>query len=285
MNNRHLMYRVLALLLGILLFYAPFALLVKATAQLLESQGLIHVVGDVHRACLRMPINWAFLDPGKLVARVLMNPLYLTVFILAVLSFFLAPLFCGWLCPAGNIPEHLNRLVPRGLKLNLRGKLDPAPIRYGFLVGFILSPKLGGSIACSFCNYSQLQRVLSAVFGDFHALAYWSSTAIITFALWFFVLGVFIDGGRGWCNFACPAGALQNLFHRVGSKLPFTFKIRFFRDRCNDCGRCVDVCPTWAIREAPSSISVNRFVCNACKDCVVACPRGALAYSRGGEAE
>jgi ferredoxin-type protein NapH len=279
------MYRILALLLGIVLFYAPFALFIKATAHLLESQGLIYVVGDVHRACLRMPINWAFLDPAKLISRVLINPLYLTVFLLVVVSFFLAPLFCGWMCPAGNIPEHLNRFVPKKLKLNLRGKLDPAPIRYGFLVGFILSPKLGGSIACSFCNYSQLQRVLSAIFGDFHALAYWSSTAIITFALWFLILGLFIDGGRGWCNFACPAGALQNLSHWIGSKLPFTFKVRFFRQRCTDCGKCVEACPTWAIREAPNSVKINRLICNACKDCVEVCPTEALVYSKGQEAE
>jgi ferredoxin-type protein NapH len=83
-----------------------------------------------------MPIDWVIYRPEYFIARTIGNPLYALIFILIAISFFVGPLFCGWLCPAG-LTEHLSRAMPSRLKFDLTGKVDPAPLRYGFLAGYI----------------------------------------------------------------------------------------------------------------------------------------------------
>jgi ferredoxin-type protein NapH len=208
------------------------------------------------------------------------------IFVLILFSIFAGPLFCGWLCP-GMITEHLSRLIPSKMKINLRGAVDPAPVRYGFLAGFFVmaSPWIDKSVCCGYCNWTWIEDAWAALFGRMEGvtgggLFAFSSSSIITFLLTFGILGIFIEGGRGWCNFMCPAGALQNLAHWLGSKLRFTYKLLLAKEKCNDCFHCIGVCPTWALVPSENSVAINRHVCNGCKDCVPACPTGALTYSR-----
>jgi pyruvate formate lyase activating enzyme len=45
---------------------------------------------------------------------------------------------------------------------------------------------------------------------------------------------------------------------------------------CNQCGKCVEVCPVHAITLAGKSIAINRQLCTDCGECVQACIPGAL---------
>ncbi len=290
--NQHMIRRLLFFILGMILFAAPFALVVTAVGYLgpaFSGAGNVAAQSEptIHRAmCLRMPLLWAVWDMGTFGARILGNPLYVLIFVLIGASVLIGPLFCGWLCP-GGMTEHLSRLIPKKYKINLRGSLDPAPVRYGFLAGFFVvsAPFINKSVCCGYCNWAWIEDAWNALFLRFegvtggHLFAY-SSASIITFLLTFVFLGVFMEGGRGWCNFLCPAGALQNFAHSIGAKLPFTYRLKFLNDKCNDCYRCVKECPTWAILPAENSVSINRHICNGCQDCVIACPTGALVYSR-----
>ncbi len=285
--------RLLFFLLGMILFTAPFALVATAVGHLLPAasgagSAIAQSEPTIHRAmCLRMPLVWATWEQATFVGRILDNPLYALVFLLIGISVLIGPMFCGWLCP-GGMTEHLSRLVPARFKINLRGRLDPAPVRYGFLFGFfaVSAPFINKSICCGYCNWTWIEHVWSALFFRLDGVTggrvfAYSSSSIITFLLTFVLLGIFMAGGRGWCNFLCPAGALQNLAHSIGAKLPFTYKLRFDGMKCSDCYECVNACPTWAIAPARNSISINRHTCNGCQDCVQACPPGALMYTRG----
>ncbi|WP_425804350.1 4Fe-4S binding protein [Desulfitobacterium sp. Sab5] len=238
-------------------------------------------VSAVHNLCLRMQINWLF-DPSQW-SRFVTNPVYIGFFVILGVAFFFGPLFCGWLCAAGAITEYLSKLVPDRFKIDFSGKVNPMPIRYGFLAGYILTPFLGGSIGCAFCNYGIFQRFISGLTGDWQQIAYWSTTMIITTGLWFFLFGLFMKGGRGWCNFGCPVGAVQSLFYVIGAKFGFTYKLKYDSSKCSGCSSCIKACSTWSItkEDQEKRVSISPHTCNACLDCVSACPRGALSYGKG----
>jgi len=270
----HLIKRFGFFLLGIVLLYAPLALLVRLLVFLTDSP----YVADVHRVCLRMPVEW--MAQPWMYPTMIEQPLHLVpILVLPAMALFLGPLFCGWMCPPGMFTEFLGRLVPDRLKVDLSGRLDPAPIRYGVLAGMMIVPFAGGHVCCAFCNFTMMQNLVSAAFGDFHGLAYWWSFTIITFTLWLFVLGLFTKGGRGWCNFLCPAGALMGLAHAIGARLGIGRSVRIDPDKCESCNACVSACPAWSISIA-SPAKINPHSCNACMDCVHVCPNGAIEYCR-----
>ena len=195
------------------------------------------------------------------------------------MAFFIGPLFCGWICPAGQFTEFMSRLVPDRVKINLSGKLNPTPIRYGVLAGVMIAPFFGSNLSCTFCNFFMMQNMISAAFGKYHMMLHWTSFTFATFVLWFIVLGLFTKGGRGWCNFLCPAGALMNLSHSVGSRFRSGYAVRVDAQSCENCTTCNSVCPAWAI-SSQSKPKINLHVCNGCMDCIHACPNNAIDYRR-----
>ncbi|WP_406856678.1 4Fe-4S binding protein [Alsobacter sp. KACC 23698] len=51
------------------------------------------------------------------------------------------------------------------------------------------------------------------------------------------------------------------------------------RSRITGCTRCLDLCPTGAIRPAGDHVAVDPLACGGCGDCAAACPTGAVAYA------
>jgi ferredoxin-type protein NapH len=270
--RRHWLRRFLFFLLGIVLLYAPFALLTRLVLWLTGTP----LLPDVHRICMRMPIQW--LAQPWMYGTILEQPMYLgSVLVLPLAALFVGPLFCGWLCPAGGLTEYLSRLVPPRFQIDLAGKVNATPVRYGFTMGMMGASFVGANVCCSFCNFTHTQNIISGIFGDFGGLAYWVSFTVASFILWFFVLGLFTRGGRGWCNFLCPAGALQGLTHSLGRWLRIGRSVQIDHDLCQDCKSCVSTCPAWAITSR-SKPQINLHACNGCMDCVQVCSQGAIAY-------
>jgi len=265
---------------GLLLFYAPFALFVRLLAPVFPGTTAANSVPDVHTICLRMPITW-IVQPW-LWPSMIGNPVYLfAILVLPLAAIIAGPLFCGWLCPAGGLTEHAGRLVPDRFKYDMHGKAPLAPLRYGFFAGMLLAPFVTSNICCSFCNFTPMQYFLSAGTGDFRGFMYFSSTSIATMAIWLLPLGLLTKGGRGWCNFLCPVGALSNLASTVTGRLPFATRVRHDAHKCSGCGSCQDLCPPRAVTVRPEKeIEVSPYICNVCLDCVKACPSGALRFGR-----
>ena len=292
-------WRYLSFILGFLFFVFPFAILIRIVYFF---EGTV-AAPTLHSVCFRMTVGWMF--TGRYWITVLAQPIRFLPLMAMLVAFFFGPLFCGWLCPLGSFTESLSRQVPRKFKIDLSGKINLGAVRYGFLVGFLLplilgaigptTPVLGGccapgseslaetmglaNICCRYCAASSLQNIVDAMTGNFGALAYWHTGGIIALISWLFIGGIFLHGGRGWC-WVCPLGALSNLVHYLGSKLGFTYKIKHDPSKCNDCGLCAKVCPTWAIKPSEKSVEINRHTCMICKECVTTCPRGALSYSK-----
>ncbi len=274
-------WRYLAIIMGFVLLVGPGAYLIKAV---LWAQGS-PATADLHKICFRMPFDW--IAGGRFAT---FDGRFLTIgFLVLVLgiAFAFGPLFCGWLCPVGSSTELLSKPVPRKFKINLQRFVSPTALRYGFLASFVAVASLAvfvpatglASICCRFCASSQLQNLVSGIF-DPSSLQYWHSGAIMTLGGWLLIGGVFWQGGRGWCMYACPLGAVSNLFHVVGSKLHFTYKIKHDPSKCTECSKCENVCPSWAITRTSKEVDINRHTCNACLECVKACESKAYSYVR-----
>lgn len=269
----HWLHRFAFFLLGIILLYAPFALLTRLVLYLTNAP----YTADAHRICLRMPIQW--LAQPWMYGTIIEQPVYLfAVLVLPLIALFIGPLFCGWMCPAGLFTEFLSRFVPPRFQMDLSNKVSAVPVRYGFMIGMMGVAFVGGNVCCSFCNFTHTQNIISAVFGNFSGLAYWASFSIISFALWFVVLGIFTKGGRGWCNFLCPAGALMGLAHSIGTKLKIGRGMRVDKNICQVCKTCAASCPAWAISNQGGETKINTHACNICMDCSHICPRSAITY-------
>jgi ferredoxin-type protein NapH len=78
---------------------------------------------------------------------------------------------------------------------------------------------------------------------------------------------------RTQCSFLCPLGAINTLSNKI---TPFTVKID--KKFCNECFKCVEACPMYAVtREDIKAGKVSLF-CSKCGKCVDACPRNAIHY-------
>ncbi len=275
-------WRYIALISGFILFVAPPALLIRGANLAAGSSAN----SDLHKICFRMPFDW--LAAGKL-ATFAGRPLQVIFLgVVFVTAFIFGPLFCGWLCPVGSTSEGVSHLTPKKVKIDLSQRLNPAAIRYGFLASFIFVsavaafiPALGiANICCRFCASSQLQNLVAGIFNP-STLQYWHSGAIMVIGTWLILGGLFWKGGRGWCLYACPLGAVSNLIHFAGSKLPFTWRVKHDPSKCTECDSCEDVCPSWAISRHSKEVTINLHTCIACLECVKACDKGCYTYGRG----
>ncbi|HEX9059626.1 MAG TPA: 4Fe-4S binding protein [Clostridia bacterium] len=270
-SNKMLIKRAIWYIVGLILFFAPFAVYQKSISKLIGAK----YSSDIHSGCLRVPILNLF--TGKGIA--ILSVASISLLLLFVSTFFLGAFFCGHLCIAGALPEYLSRIVPDKFKINWYKYINPVPIRYGFLAGFLITPFLAGSIVCSFCNLSFLQRLMNGGFwGDFGVLG---STTIITFFLWIILFGIFTKGGRGYCNFLCPVGAVQGLIQSIGSRFNFTYKIRIDKEKCVSCSACVKTCPMGSLQKETEEIKFQIHNCITCRQCEASCPKGAISYGTG----
>lgn len=267
-----------------MLFYVPASLFVRAFYGV---QGQ-HLVGNLCDSLnLRMGVGGLLkIETWQKVFAA--DPRSLGIFAVIAVAFLFGPLFCGWVCAAGALSEGLSRLVPDRFKLDIAGRVNAAAIRYGFLSGFMVLPFMGLSAGCAFCNYRILNFMTLGLTGGFMPAL--TSTYIVVIALWLVLGGMFMKGGRGWCNFLCPVGAIQNLFHGLGARLGFTYKLKYAPEKCRTCLNCVKVCPMRAAAPAAegrwrtangAGVLFNRHTCITCNDCVAACPHGALSYGVG----
>lgn len=265
---------------GFLLLAAPFSLLGVAIFSLTGNLAS----PDLHTFCFRMPIDWLFGGRFYLLFSSIAAMFILGVIVIAI---FVGPVFCGWLCPVGALSEGLSRGIPLKNEYRLKIK-DPkvtSGMRYGALLGFIVVAALVGykvaadslsSVCCRYCSSSVMQNMVSGVFGDPGAMEYWHTGAIIVLVAWLIIGGIFFVGGRAWCLFFCPLGAISGLAHKGGARLGM-WKVDQDRSRCQNCASCQVTCPMEAIGEEGE---VSRTLCISCLECTKSCPHRVYSFTR-----
>ena len=192
-----------------------------------------------------------------------------------ITTLFLGRIWCSHMCPIGGIMELGSKLVPRFFKIDF-SKIPAPAFRYGYLTVYFGAAAFGiGSLCCSYCNFGVIPRLMGAAFSSAD-LAYFLRTAgLINLGL-VIVLGFCAKGGRAYCNFLCPIGALDSLVNTFGARFGRRFSID--PSRCSSCGKCDKVCPVWAIDTGVKNISA--LSCMPCGKCAAVCPAQAISYGK-----
>lgn len=263
--------RFLGYILGFVLFYAPFALFQRIIYTLFYGKV---TNATIHSACFRVQIE--HLIDGKFLY--LSIPSIVFIGILLLTALFFGPIFCGKLCPVGAFTEYLSKLIPYKFQITWSKYVEISVIRYGMLAGFVVLPLFNNVLACSYCNFYVFDLIINYyIYGYYVSL---SSTLILTLLLWLVVLGLFTKGGRGYCNFLCPVGAIQNLLYYLGLKFGIAYFIKFDKNKCIGCKHCEKVCPMDSIKIVDNKPFFNIHNCIICGECAEKCPVKAISYLR-----
>lgn len=200
----------------------------------------------------------------------------LLVGMLAV-TFLASRAWCSHVCPVGGAMELGSRLVPRRFTLDF-SRIPAAPVRYGYLAVYLAAPALGiGSLCCNYCNFAAVPRLFGAAFSSADLAYFLRSAGLVNLGM-VVVLGFLARGGRAYCNLLCPVGALDALANRLGMR--FGRRVRIEPARCDACGACAGVCPTWAIEEEKGTMRIDPLACLPCRACESVCPTEAIDYAR-----
>lgn len=260
--------RLIGYVIGFMLFYAPFDGFARLVDLLIPPTQMY----SIHEPCFRIPLNT--LVTGDIMQA---GPVSLIALaLLVVVSLVFGPLYCGKLCPAGVLPEFLSRLVPEKLQIDWSHHVRITPIRYGFLAGFFLTPLAGIVAHCAYCNFFVFDMLITVLHTG--RLPVYSISLILTFVLWFIVLGLFTKGGRGFCNFLCPVGAFSSVLYQIGRHLPWSWQMKADAQRCVGCQSCQRVCPMRTIVMTGEKAVIDRQRCIVCGACRDVCPVQAITY-------
>jgi ferredoxin-type protein NapH len=177
--------------------------------------------------------------------------------------------FCSWGCFYGGWDDGFSRVKKRASvkKINEIWKWMPFAvlIMVSLTAALTLVPTYCDWI-CPFKAVTEFEKVTSVE----------SATKAAVFVSLFGGLVValpIMTKKRTQCSFLCPLGAVNTLSNKV---TPFT--VRIDKASCNECFKCVEVCPLFAIsRDDVKNGSVSVF-CSKCGKCVDACNKNAIHF-------
>jgi len=228
--------------------------------------------------CPRMFFVWRQgMTLGAYFARFLRSYMGVVLVIgMLITTFFWGRYGCSHLCPIGGIMELGNRLIPRFLKIDF-SHIPASPFRYGYLAIYFIAPLIGvGSLCCSYCNFAAIPRLLGAAFSQADMAYFLRTAGLINLAL-VALLGLLAKGGRAYCNLLCPLGALDALANKLGRR--WGKRMNVSTERCDGCGLCKEVCPTWSI-EIEGTAKIDSLSCMPCRICEDKCPHEAISYGK-----
>ena len=197
--------------------------------------------------------------------------------VLAVILF--SKLFCGYVCPIGTVTEWLNKVYSRfGKSLVLRGIWDRI-LRLGKYVLLFFTAYFTITSSELWCkNFDPYYAAVSGFDAD---VVVWAGILTI-FAVIF--LSVFIR--FFWCKYACPLGALSNIFQNFWLFVPIIavyvilalvgvkINILWLILALTIMGAAVEIFRFKFFSISPFNIKVNHTNCTNCGLCDKNCPVG-----------
>ncbi len=223
------------------------------------------------------------------------------VLLILGVSLILGRLFCGYICPLGATIDFVDWLRRKRKGRTSENSFEVSGryrnLKYLFLAGIAGTSLLGISSGFLFSPLSLITRFYSFViypmvimisnlfletFSPVFPVIHLEDLTFIRFSVPRFNTNLFVAGlvltifllgvirPRFWCRNLCPSGAIFALF----SLRPlFTRRVS---EKCNECGKCLRVCPMGAIGKDIATTAHTE--CTTCLQCQEVCPEKAISF-------
>jgi ferredoxin-type protein NapH len=177
--------------------------------------------------------------------------------------------FCSWGCFYGGWDDGFSRLRKKPVIKKISDYWKWMPFAVLFMVAITAALTLVPTYCSWICPFKAVTEFEQVTNMESAAKA---GVFISLFGGLVVILPAFTRK-RTQCSFLCPLGAINSLSNKI---TPFTVKID--KKACNECLRCVEVCPLFALTpEDVKSGNVSVF-CSKCGKCIDACSKKAIHY-------
>lgn len=198
----------------------------------------------------KVPVEWYFIPVLGIVGSLL-------------LPAFTGRHYCGQYCPTGFLADSMP------LK-NKAGKLLKSKALQVLMVSMLI-----GIFIVSFLPWNMgLPEKMTSTYWDAVINKLWILWLICPFAIALpsvIMLGL-SKGGRTWCNYICPWGAIATWFGKSQLKI---------NDNCTDCNECVSSCsqPEILTKAIYQKSEIHKS-CLVCLSCVDTCKNNAIESTK-----
>lgn len=243
--------------------------IILATLFFLGAVAYLAIGAPVHHAL-------AFVEKFQIIPSVISFSLG-AIIVWIIITLLLGRVYCATVCPVGTLQD----IFAKGRKiirpLNKPFRYRPASKMRFYILGAYIFCVIAAVAAVPF--WIEPWSIMRNICGDIHPsaekmewirLGVGVTTGIIAgvvSAILLIIVALFT--GRGFCTDICPVGTALGCFSNYT-----LYHIEFDPDRCINCMRCEDVCPSQCIKVVSRHVDNSR--CIRCFDCGYVCPNNAI---------
>ncbi len=177
--------------------------------------------------------------------------------------------WCSWGCFYGGFDEGFSKIGRRPVIRSISRKWAYLP--FAVLLAIVLTS--AASLTPTYCGWLCPFKTVT----EYAAIT--STTTLIQAVIFLSLFAAFVvvlpllTKRRTQCGLFCPMGAFQSFTNKLN-----IFDIRVDQDKCVQCGRCENACPTFSIDRETIRRGKTRVTCTKCGRCMEECPRSAVSY-------
>lgn len=172
--------------------------------------------------------------------------------------------FCSYVCFFGGIDNTLSKLLKTPLiKISPSEKIREfqlAALIFFVIISFLYSQPI-------FCLWFCPLKLSDSIINPNSRAFIFQSALFIAVGVIFLIILPIVTKKRFFCSMICPFGAIPPLIHKF-----IPYKVTINHDSCISCGKCMKVCPSFAINKRENTeIRITRY-CTLCMTCARECP-------------